>query len=93
MNEQEIYQEAIKKWGIELQIFVAIEECAELTKALCKYLRNHSLTSAVKASVADEIADVKIMCEQLTIMFGIEQEVGIAKMAKLQRLKERIEHG
>jgi NTP pyrophosphatase (non-canonical NTP hydrolase) len=79
--------------SIDLQLYVAVEELAELIKAVCKFLRHGSLTKTVKDEVAGEIADVQIMCEQLTLMFGIEQEVGIAKMAKLQRLKERIEHG
>jgi NTP pyrophosphatase (non-canonical NTP hydrolase) len=93
MNEQDIYQEAIKHWGIEPQLNVAIEECSELTKELCKYMRHHSLTQAVKNAIADEVADVQIMCEQVKIIFGIEQEVGVARMAKLQRIKERLESG
>jgi NTP pyrophosphatase (non-canonical NTP hydrolase) len=93
MNEHEIYQEAIRKWGIEAQVIMAVEEMSELTKALCKWRRTGSLTKALKEQVADEIADVHIMLEQLKILFSIDAEVGVARMAKLKRLQEKLEHG
>ena len=38
-REGKILESAIKTWGEEAQIVVAIEEMSELTKALSKYLR------------------------------------------------------
>ncbi len=89
MNETEIYNAALAKWGVNLQIIVAIEELAELSQALAKYMR-HGLTPEDVGSLSpieDEIADVQIMLDQLKLAFPYafhEQ----AKEAKLKNLKK-----
>ena len=82
-----VYQAAIQKWGIALQIIVAIEEMSELTKELCKDRRS----KLVRESLIDEIADVTIMMEQLRVIFGINEEVCRRMDAKVRRLKDRVE--
>lgn len=42
------------------------------------------------AHIAEEIADVEIMLEQLKLMFNIRDEVTQQRTAKLQRLDNRI---
>lgn len=83
VKKQSIYEQAIQKWGPELQMIVAIEELSELQKALCKCLRGGN------GNVEEEIADVKIVLRQLEIMFDREKIEGWQK-AKLQRLEQRI---
>jgi len=81
---ENIYQEAINKWGAEPQILMAIEEMAELTDALCKAIRGR------ETNVEEEIADVKIVLKQLEIMFD-KKEVDEWEKKKLKRLERRIE--
>jgi len=80
---ENIYQEAINKWGAEPQILMAIEEMAELTDALCKAIRGR------ETNVEEEIADVKIMIRQLETMF-VKKKVDEWEKKKLKRLERRI---
>jgi NTP pyrophosphatase (non-canonical NTP hydrolase) len=80
-----IYQEALKKWGVEAQIRQATEEAAELIVVL-----NHNWRGRADADlVAAEIADVQIMMEQMAEVFGTEKVV-LARREKLERLRERL---
>ena len=83
-----ICEMAVKHYGMQSQIDVAIEEMAELTKALLKTRR---VGGGSVSSVAEEIADVQIMLEQLKIIFDCDNEVSVYRVKKLSRLKERIE--
>lgn len=57
---------AIHRYGEAAQIDMAVEEMAELTKALCKVKRATpgATTTAAIANVIEEIADVQIMLDQ-----------------------------
>ena len=76
---------AVEKLGPESQINMALEECAELIDALCKFRRECVGT----LDVITEIADVQIMCEQLAYMFG-EQTVEDERKRKIERLSKRL---
>lgn len=79
----EIYKQALDRWG-EKQIIMVFEEMAELQKELCKSLRGrNNLTE-----IAEEIADVEIMLEQMKIYFNIADGVEKHKKLKLERLEE-----
>lgn len=85
METTEIYKRMIEKFGKEAQTIVAIEELSELQKALCKCLRGEDNFS----NVIEEIADVKIMLEQLELIYDCDLLV-IQEMAKkLQRTENR----
>lgn len=85
--QKEILQEAIKHYGAELQVNVAIEEMSELTKELCKSLRY----KANRNNITEEIADVLIMIEQLKIIFQLSPAaIENVKEYKLLRLEKRI---
>lgn len=85
MNKEEIYKGLIQRFGSEVQQIVAIEELSELQKELCKWKRG----SGDIHHIAEEIADVTIMIEQLQIIFNCSSEVEVLKEQKLQRTKER----
>lgn len=76
--ERNIYKDAIDKWGETAQLDQMIEEMAELTLAISKYKRqfNDSLLDYQKVGVMEnlytEIADVKLMLEEMEYMFGKE---------------------
>lgn len=84
-NKEEFYKKLIKHFSAEHQQTVAIEELSELIKEICKHQRGMGNVH----HIAEEIADVTIMIEQLIIMFGCSAEVELLKEQKLQRTKER----
>ena len=77
---------ALLTFGSENQINQAIEEMAELTAALNHFRRGRIDRDAV----ASEIADVIIMMEQLSRIFGVDS-VHKWDVSKLDRLEKRIE--
>ena len=90
MNESkphEIYREALNRWGAEAQTLMVFEEMSELQKELCKHARGRDNREAI----AEEIADVKIMLEQMIILHDCEDMVEVHKFKKIHRLKVRLE--
>lgn len=69
-----------------MQQTVAIEEMSELTKELCKSKRGQDNFN----HIAEEIADVQIMMEQLILIYNIGPLVEVHKKNKLKRLQERL---
>lgn len=85
--EREILQSAIKFYGKDMQLNVAVEEFAELTKEICKHKRGSDNTNAI----IEEMADCYIMLEQMKLIFGLGSAViEDAIIIKIQRLKHRI---
>lgn len=88
-DEKVICKMALDAFGPESQINMAIEECAELINALCKFRRQR----VGPIDIVTEVADVQIMCEQLAYMFG-EETVADERKRKIERLEKRIiKHG
>lgn len=85
-RNKEIYKKAISKYGLYAQIDMVFEEMSELQKELCKFKRGKSNIS----NIAEEIADVKIMLEQMELAFDIKDKVKSQKDLKIKRLEERI---
>lgn len=85
-NERLIFETAIKKYGDFAQMFMSIEEMGELIQALSKNFRGIENVN----NIAEEIADVEIMIDQLKIIFGVEKEVEEFRTIKLERLKKRL---
>lgn len=85
---------AITAYGAPAQMDMAVEEMAELTKALCKVKRVSCAAEAkaVLENVVEEMADVQIMLDQLRIIFHRStEEVEEVEEAKLERLKNRLD--
>ena len=80
------YEEALSKWGIEAQILMAVEEMSELIKEICKLYRGKNDMDAM----ADEIADVTIMLEQLRLIYDLDNLVCEHMDAKILRLQSRL---
>jgi NTP pyrophosphatase (non-canonical NTP hydrolase) len=80
-----VLKAAIKTWGEEAQLELAQEECAELIVAI-----NHFKRGRVDAyKVAEEIADVYLMCQELALIVGEEKVEQVIK-DKIARTRERI---
>lgn len=76
-------------YGTRLQLEQLIEESAELIVAIRKFICKPSI--ATISDVAEEIADVEIMIEQIKYLAGIRYDVEqYYKPAKIERTLKRI---
>ena len=73
---------AIEHYGSDLQQLKAIEELSELIRALAR--------ADDADNIAEEMADVRIMLDQLEIIFGNHLEVRRHEIRKLKRLDARV---
>lgn len=88
-SDAEVLQRALDTYGSALQIVVMMEEMSELQKELCKYLRG----KYSPANIAEEIADVEIMIEQMKLLFFCAGDVRDWRRREVERLKERLDNG
>lgn len=79
---EQILKAAIRKYGPGAQRDKAIEELSELIRALAR--------CDDKENVAEEMADVRIMLDQLEIIFSNGPKVARYEVMKLRRLDQRI---
>lgn len=100
--DYEVLKKIIEKLGPQHQVEMAIEECAELIHALNKVRRSGLLDPSIDSvsysqkevdlliGLYGEIADVRIMLEQLTLIFdSIPYAVNQIIDEKIKRLAER----
>ena len=78
---------ALEAYGAVSQTNMMFEEMSELQKELCKNARG----KRNNLDIAEEIADVQIMLEQMIVLHNCRQEVEDWKTIKLLRLRRRIE--
>ena len=102
MNEKNIYERVIKKFGIQYQMDLAIEEMSEATKAISKYKRTQfyniktpkyvgiSKTKSL-ADITEEIADVYITLGQIVHHFNLDKDIEYQKEVKLERLVKHLD--
>lgn len=95
MNQEnkKILHSAIIHYGQVNQVDQSVEEMAELIQALNKFKRKNKRkedTVPVQINIAEEIADVEIMLEQLKIIFKCSGQVDIWRRKKLRRLADSI---
>lgn len=64
-SEKQIYINVLNKLGFKDQVYMLFEEMSELQNAICKYRRGRMEAQ----SVIEEIADVEIMTEQMSVIF------------------------
>ena len=94
---------ALRLWGKDAQMVVCMEELAELTQALAKEMRvsrrEHPIRHAADVfHIAEEMADVEIIMNQIRCIFDQEIDAGqfheairCSKESKLARLRERLD--
>jgi tRNA(Ile2) C34 agmatinyltransferase TiaS len=87
MRYFEVLQAAIEQYGEQAQMVVALEELAELQKEITKCLRGKGNPD----HLAEEMADVQIVFDQLEIIAGNRGAVAAWQTKKVNRLAERIE--
>lgn len=82
-----LFLRALHTYDAESQTRMVFEEFAELQKELCKHARGKDNLM----EIAEEIADVQIMLEQMIILHDCADEVKKFRIAKLLRLAESME--
>lgn len=85
-NAKKVLRSALDTWGAEAQTLMVFEEMSELQKELCKHARGKYNWSAI----AEEIADVRIMLDQMCILHHCEDAAEKYYSEKLARLRERV---
>ena len=93
IEQLDVLKSLVVKYGNK-QITICIEEMSELTKALCKYLRNWDFDLEKMIAIDDiyeEMADVYIMLYQMQILLSINDEI-LDDMIdkKIQRTKRKV---
>ena len=81
--------QAIERFGQDAQERMMFEEMSELQKAICKLSRGKGCID----DIAQEIADVEIMLEQMKILYQCEESTALWKHEKLERLKSLLNEG
>lgn len=87
VTPNEIYQRVCDTYGVDAQLTKAIEELSELIKEICKDKSGEGKSD----QIAEEVADVEIMCEQLRFIYDFDKAVDKWKEYKLKRLAKRLE--
>ena len=82
MDKKELYNKVLKKWGLEAQLDMLVEECAELIVAVNHMRRIRIITD----NVFEECADVSILIEQMEQFYKTNRIMGWKKL-KLRRLE------
>lgn len=88
-QEYWIYRECITRYGVETQLLVLAEECAELIHAITRYLQKRETSLR---NVYEEVADVLNLIDQIKTVAPF-QVIDQIKMKKLARLLVRLENG
>lgn len=87
MLNKEVYTSALETFGAYTQTMMVFEEMAELQKELCKDLRGEDRID----QIAEEIADVSIMLDQMMLLHNCEASVAEVKSLKVDRLRRTVD--
>lgn len=96
--DKQIIKETLDRYGIERQSLVAMEELAELQKAISKLVRNPEESTkplefkGLRHNLIEEMADVLICMDQLIEFYHIQRpDIQDAVQAKQERQAKRLE--
>lgn len=87
-TEECLYQKALSEFGLERQLRMVQEECAELIVAVSKVIREPGDEKRI-AGLIEEAADVQIMCGQLAMIYG-KDRIDAMMLKKHYRLRKRL---
>ena len=85
-SERPILEAALEAYGGDAQQKMLLEEMSELQKEICKNWRGRQNLQ----EIAEEMADVQIMLDQMTLFFqngGLQEQY---RLKKLDRLGSRL---
>ena len=91
MNSKKAYKimkKAIKKYGVEKQLLICIEELSELIQAITK-MERYPNDETRKNDLTEELTDVLICLDYLALIYEIDEaKIDEIWSKKLKRLKE-----
>jgi len=93
-SRKKIYKKLLNKYGLNFQLNMLMEECAELIQATNKYIRYNKESAQPIRNLSEEIADVEIMIEQIKYhldLQDLELRIETEKHDKLLKLKVKCE--
>lgn len=86
-NEKTVFLRAIETYGEDAQMKMLLEEMSELQKEICKQWRGAENIP----EIAEEIADVEIMLDQVKLICACGRQVECWRHEKIGRLFARLE--
>lgn len=86
VKEKRVFAEALATYGSDAQRKMLLEEMSELQKEICKNWRGRNNL----CEIAEEIADVEIMLDQMKILFQNSDLVRQFREQKVDRLHKRL---
>lgn len=87
MKASQIFRKALETYGPDAQTLMVFEEMAELQKELCKHARGKDN----RLAIAEEIADVWIMLNQMILLHDCAEDVKRIMKEKLERLEGNLQ--
>lgn len=94
---RDLYKKILEKYGLRTQEDILLEEMSELQKAILKNrrykLNGNKGGGEYKEMIAEELADVEIVLEQIKMGHGLAIEVSRWRNYKLNYLKGKLEEG
>jgi len=88
VDSQKLYDEALEQWGMDSQKLMLVEECLELALNIVKTYRADC--QITREDIAEEIADVRIMIEQVEQAMELDDLTSHSYVYKLRRLETRL---
>lgn len=89
-----LFDMSLERYGISRELTVLMEECGELTQAASKVLRAPERTDEQarddRSHLAEEIADVRLMCDKVERALKLAGEARVIYASKLDRLAGRL---
>lgn len=82
------YEKLVSFYGKKSQLLMLAEEVGELLQAISKVERGILSTERL----AEEIADVRIMLEQITYIYDVKQEARTLEFNKKNQLRNRVKN-
>lgn len=90
-ERRRVARRAVERYGRTVQIWMLIEEAAELILAICRYRRGRGNGAELLDNIAEETADLKIVLEQVPIIYQVETKTRNWEEYKIERLERRID--
>lgn len=84
--EIKVLEAALEQWGVEKQTTKTFEEMAELQKEFCKW----QLGGGSLDAIAEELADLRIMLDQMELAHDVRIQTMRWRQRKLWRLHKRL---
>ena len=93
-ENRETFSECVTRYGSSAQIMMTLEEVGELVQAIAKTQRSMKGSGDIREAVdhlSEEIADVKIMLAQLSMIFDNDLEVARYIHEKSARQQQQLD--